>query len=78
MRAGFRGEYDDAGLLSGVAYQGQAVLQLVPGAVINSTCAEAVVDLLDAVDRIRRAGHSCPLLVARMVELEKCIGRLPT
>jgi predicted helicase len=38
---------------------------------------EAVVDLLDAVDRIRRAGMACPLLVARMVELEKSIGRLP-
>jgi hypothetical protein len=78
MREGFRLEYDDAGLLSGITYGKQAVLKLAPGAVINSTCAEAVVDLLDAVDRIRQAGMACPLLVARMVELEKSIGRLPT
>ena len=77
MSEGFQLEYDETGLVSGITYQGQAVLKLVPGAVINSTCAEAVVDLLDAVDRIRRAGMACPLLVARMVELEKSIGRLP-
>ena len=78
MREGFRLGYDDAGLLSGITYQGRAVLELVPGSVVNSACAEAVVELLDSVQQMRRAGMACPLLVARMVELEKSIGRLLT
>jgi hypothetical protein len=74
MSEGFQLEHDETGLVSGITYQGQAVLKLVPGAVINTGCQAAVVGLLNAY---REVGQANVVIIDHMLALRQCVSRLP-